>query len=111
MGVLLGLKRAGFEEEDDPRPSGKRGDAEGGPGGGRVQAAPHRIDKEADEGGGGHLQEAQEELEDQFTHVATLYEQGEITLMTRRRGAPRGYEGLLQRRRTGGRRRRGGRAP
>ena len=67
-----GLEGAGFKEQEHPRPSGKRGDAEGGSRGGRVEAGSHRIDKEADEGGGGHLQEAQKELEDQFTHVATL---------------------------------------
>ena len=58
MGGLSGLKGAGFEEENDPRPSGEGGDCEGGPCGGRVQAGSHHIDKEADERGGGHLQEA-----------------------------------------------------
>ena len=59
---------------DDAGSRGERGDREGHPRGGRFHATPHRVDQRADEGRGAHFHEAEEQLDDQFTHGSTLSE-------------------------------------
>jgi len=100
------LERARFEEQDHPRACSERGNPKRGPSSGRIDGGGDRVDEEGDEGGGGHLHEPKEDLEDQFAHLLPL-DGGTI----RHRDAPRDFEGLLQRRRTGGLPQTAGREP